>query len=117
MNSYGPAFADKRKPVEPIRSIYEDDEDMVEIIREFAAELPERVTSLENLLASGDLEELMNLAHQLKGAGGGYGLQPITDVAAVLEQAIKNGDDAGALKEKTSALCETLNAVVVSEAS
>ncbi len=102
--------------MEPIRSIYEDDEDMMDIIREFAAELPDRATTLESLLASGDFAELQNLAHQLKGAGGGYGFGPITDVAAILEQSLKDSADASVLKTQTEDLCGTLRAVVVSEA-
>ena len=102
--------------MDPIRSIYEDDEDMMDIIREFAAELADRATSLESLLASEDLAELQNLAHQLKGAGGGYGFGEITEVAAVLEASLKSGAEGSALKEQTDALCETLRAVVVAEA-
>jgi len=102
--------------VDPIRSIYEDDDDMMDIIREFAAELPDRAASLESLLATDDLAELQNLAHQLKGAGGGYGFAEITEVAAALEQSLKDSADAAVLKEQTGALCETLRAVVVTEA-
>lgn len=102
--------------MDPIRSIYEDDEDMMEIVREFAEELPDRAATLESLLASGELDELKSLAHQLKGAGGGYGFTPITDAAAVLEKSLKEGADAGVLKTNTEALCETLRAVVVPEA-
>lgn len=99
--------------MDPIRSIYEDDPDMLEIVREFAAELPGRAESLENYLRDGDHEELQRLAHQLKGAGGGYGFTAVTEVAASLEQALKEGADESVVKDSTAALCETLRAVVV----
>ncbi len=99
--------------MDPIRSIYEDDSDMLEIVREFAAELPGRAESLENLLRDGELEELQRLAHQLKGAGGGYGFAPVTEVAASLEKALKEGADESVLKNHAAALCETLRAVQV----
>ncbi len=101
--------------MDPIRSTYEDDPDMMEIVQEFADELPGRAESAETLLRDGDLSELQRLAHQLKGAGGGYGFDAITEVAAALEQALKDGADAGVLEERASSLCETLRAVEVSK--
>ena len=100
---------------EPIRSIFENDPDMMEIVRDFAAALPERRRSLQALLEANDLDALQVAAHQLKGAGGGYGFQPITDTAARLEQALRVGVDASALKDHCQALCEVLDAVTVSE--
>jgi len=99
--------------VEPIRSIYESDPDMIEIVQEFAQELPSRATSVEDLLREGELAELQRLAHQLKGAGGGYGFAPITEVAASLEQALKEGADAMVVRDRAATLCETLRAVEV----
>lgn len=99
--------------MDPIRSIYEDDPDMLDIVREFADELPERVASIEELLQSGELEELRRLAHQLKGAGGGYGFAKITEMAALLEAALKQGADAATLERCSAALCDTLRAVQV----
>ncbi len=101
--------------MDPIRSTYEDDLDMMEIVQEFADELPGRAESAETLLRDGDLSELQRLAHQLKGAGGGYGFDAITEVAAALEQALKDGADARVLEERASSLCETLRAVEVSK--
>ena len=100
---------------EPIRSIFENDPDMMEIVRDFAAALPERRRSLQALLEANALDALQVAAHQLKGAGGGYGFQPITDTAARLEQALREGVDASALKDHCQALCEVLDAVTVSE--
>jgi HPt (histidine-containing phosphotransfer) domain-containing protein len=100
----------------PIRSTYEDDPDMLEIVREFAGELPARIAKLESHLAAGELRELQTLAHQLKGAGGGYGFPQITELAASLEAALKQGADEAVVKDRTAALCATLRAVVVPEA-
>jgi HPt (histidine-containing phosphotransfer) domain-containing protein len=98
-----------------IRSVYESDPDMLEIVREFAAELPARVAKLEAHLSAGELRELQTLAHQLKGAGGGYGFPLITELAASLESALKQGADAPVVKDRAIALCETLRSVVVPE--
>ncbi len=101
--------------MDPIRSSYEADPDMLEIVCDFARELPARVAKLEALLAARAFAELQTLAHQLKGAGGGYGFTPITDVAAQLEQALKSGAPEPAIKDCTERLCETLRAVAVPE--
>ena len=101
--------------MEPIRSTYESDPDMLEIVREFAGELPDRALALESALVGDELEDLCRLAHQLKGAGGGYGFPQITDRAALLEAACKEGAPASQLKQLCGALCETLRAVVVPE--
>jgi HPt (histidine-containing phosphotransfer) domain-containing protein len=102
--------------VEPIRSLYEDDPDMLEIVREFARELPERARALEERCAAGHLAELQRLAHQLKGAGGGYGFPRITELAASLESALKQGAEAAVVKDRLGDLVRVLRAVAVPEA-
>jgi len=99
--------------MEPIRSIYEDDPDMVEIVQEFVAELPERAAEIEQTVGAADLDRLRTLSHQLKGAGGGYGFDRITEVAAELEDAVKAEADLEVIKERAVHLCEVLRAVVV----
>jgi HPt (histidine-containing phosphotransfer) domain-containing protein len=102
--------------MDPIRSDYEDDLDMLEIIREFAEELPDRDAALQECFASGDMAKLQTLAHQLKGAGGGYGFSPISEAAARLEANLREGAEAGVIKDDLTLLCEVLRAVVVPEA-
>ena len=102
--------------MEPIRSSYEDDPDMMEIVREFASDASRRAEELEEYLQSGDLSSLRTLAHQLKGAGGGYGFDAITDRAGELERSLGDGADGTTVKNQCGALCDTLRAVRVSEA-
>ncbi len=99
----------------PIHSEYEDDRDMIEIVREFADEATERADGLESCLGSGSLSQLQDLAHQLKGAGGGYGYPQITDAAAALESALKQGAGDGVITERLGSLCEVLRAIAVPE--
>jgi HPt (histidine-containing phosphotransfer) domain-containing protein len=103
--------------VKPIRSIYENDPDMIDIVREFAEELPDRVRSIETMWESRNRDGLQTLAHQLKGAGGGYGFPEITHRAADLEAALKTDIDDCEIVKRMHALCEILRAVQVSEAS
>ncbi len=101
--------------MEHIRSIYEDDPDMAELVRSFVVDLACRVETLEQLLTEGNLQELQRLAHQLKGAGGGYGFPQVTEVAACLEQSLREGAPELVIKERTGSLCELLRAVQAPE--
>jgi HPt (histidine-containing phosphotransfer) domain-containing protein len=98
--------------MEPIRSTYESDPDMVELVAEFAAELPARAARLQELLDRAAWDELRTLAHQLKGAGGGYGFPRVSEVAAVLEQALRERAAEGVVRERARELWEVLRAVV-----
>ncbi len=101
--------------MDAIRSSYEDDPDMVEIVREFAGDAAGRADELEEYLRAGDLSSLRTLAHQLKGSGGGYGFDLITERAGHLEASLAKGTDEATVKDKCGALCETLRAVRVPE--
>ncbi len=63
------------------------DPDLVDLVALFVGELPERVRTLEELLASRDWQGLRRAAHQIKGAAGSYGFPAISAVAAALESA------------------------------
>jgi HPt (histidine-containing phosphotransfer) domain-containing protein len=99
-----------------LRSVFEDDTDMLEIVREFAAQLPQRARRIAELFEAGDLKGLGTLAHQLKGAGGGYGFPQLTQAAGELERAIVEGGAEPRIKERVTELCELLAAVAVPEA-
>lgn len=101
--------------MQPLRSQYQDDPDMRDLVREFAAGLPARAAELERLLGEGQLAELSRIAHQLKGAGGGYGFPLITERAAALESSLKQGGDEPRVKERLALLVEALRAVVAPE--
>jgi CheY-like chemotaxis protein len=64
---------------------------IMEIVPEFVAGLPAQVQKMIDLLASNDLPGLSNVAHQLRGACGGYGFAPISGPARTVEQSIKDG--------------------------
>jgi HPt (histidine-containing phosphotransfer) domain-containing protein len=75
-----------------IRSAYAGDPDMVELIQEFAAEMPIRARELTDMWQRGDRVNLLRMAHQLKGASAGYGFDPLGRVAAALEASLKRED-------------------------
>ncbi|HEX8876608.1 MAG TPA: Hpt domain-containing protein [Phycisphaerales bacterium] len=73
----------------PLRSTLASDPDMVELVQEFVQELPNRAATLESLLTASSFSDLRRLAHQLKGAAGGYGFSPISESAAKVETTLR----------------------------
>ena len=67
-------------------SEYHDDPDMGEIVAMFVDELDARVSAFERAWQVGDRTQLASLAHQLKGAAGGYGFPTISTASATLER-------------------------------
>lgn len=78
------------RTAEPLLSRFRDDHDFRELLEEFVGSAHERRTSLEAAFAEGSTRELGRLAHQVKGAGGGYGFDLLSEVAARLEAACRN---------------------------
>jgi HPt (histidine-containing phosphotransfer) domain-containing protein len=71
----------------PIRSLFADDPDMVDLVQMFVEEMTERIAALEAAAKAVDRQSLKTLAHQLKGAAGGYGFPALGEVAALVEAA------------------------------
>ena len=76
--------ADKQSPV---FSEFADEPDFVEILVVFAETMQEKRDVLQKLLQDRDFEQMKFQAHQIKGAGGGYGFSGLSDRAAQLERA------------------------------
>lgn len=92
------------RTAEPLLSRFRDDLDFRELLEEFVASAPERQGLLQAAFAEGSTQELGRLAHQLKGAGGGYGFDALSQSAAQLETACRNPepdiDEIGPLLEE-----------------
>ncbi len=84
-----------------IFSSFADDPDMKELVDLFVGEMSERISQLRIMDSACDLIQLQRLAHQLKGAGGGYGFPTLSTAAAKVEDLIK-GLAANANKDKQS---------------
>ncbi len=52
----------------------------------------QNVLAIQNALDRADFEAVVILAHNMRGSGGGFGFQTITDLGAAIEQAADNGD-------------------------
>jgi HPt (histidine-containing phosphotransfer) domain-containing protein len=89
----------------PLKSEFAGDADMAELVEFFISELKQRVDSLTSAFQSGDRLQLKSLAHQLKGAAGGYGFPTITSSAAEVEGILKSEQaELGSVTEKLEEL-------------
>ena len=66
-----------------------DDSEFREIVQEFIDRLHQKVAAMKLARQNGQSEELIQLAHWLKGAGGTAGFPMFTDPARSLEQAAR----------------------------
>ncbi len=78
------------------RIIAHVDPDLEELIPGFLENRRKDVDKLRAALAAGDFATVRLTGHSMKGAGGGYGFQPITDIGAAIERAALAGDVAAA---------------------
>ena len=77
----------------PLVSSLQHDEDMIELLGEYVAELPDRVRTLQDAVRRADTAAVRRFAHQTKGSAAGYGFAPISHIAGELEQALLPVDD------------------------
>jgi CheY-like chemotaxis protein len=82
---------------EPLFSSLCADPDMTQLIDAFVAELPARRTAIVAVLAAEDAKRLEQLVRTLKGEGGGYGFEPISELADKIETALREGASLAAL--------------------
>ncbi|MBN1555875.1 MAG: Hpt domain-containing protein [Phycisphaerae bacterium] len=73
-------------------SEYESIPTIAGILHVFLDSLPDMVETMHAAMDGGDSETLASLAHQIKGAGGGYGYPSITEAALKLEHSAKESD-------------------------
>jgi HPt (histidine-containing phosphotransfer) domain-containing protein len=63
-----------------------------DLIPVFLQNCRQNVIAMLDALDRGDFETVEILGHGMRGAGGSYGFQPITDIGAALEQAAESAD-------------------------
>jgi len=66
------------------------DPEIEDIVPIFLQNRRDDVESLSKALEDGDFETIRLLGHSMKGSGGGYGFDAITDIGQSLEQAAKS---------------------------
>ena len=89
------ASQEPHSSVEPLISDFADDPDMAEIIEMFIDGLSDRIESITTAFEDRNFTTVSGIAHQLKGAAGGYGYPSLSELAFEVEHLAKqNADDA-----------------------
>jgi hypothetical protein len=83
------------------------DPDLEDLIPGFLANRRNDVDRIRELVERGDFQQVRLIGHSMKGAGGGYGFDPITDCGARIEEAALLEDGLG-VEAAVSALADYL---------
>ena len=86
--SISPVAATAKGASGPITSSLAARPGMMTIITEFVDGLPAEVQKISDSLEHNDMASLRRIVHQLRGAAGGYGFDPITSPATKTEELI-----------------------------
>ena len=71
------------------RIIVHIDVDSEDLIPDFLDNRCEDIRSLTDAIGRQDYETIQRIGHSMKGSGGGYGFDDITDVGRLIEEAAK----------------------------
>src|SRR5437879_10007923 len=97
------------------KTIIRVEPDIAELIPGFLENRRKDIAAMLDSVQRGDFETVRVLGHSMKGAGGGYGFDAITEIGAALEQAAKQGN-AAEVRGRVNELSRYLDRVeVISE--
>jgi len=77
-------------PSEKIR--VQVDRDLEDLIPEYLESIRQNINKIKGFLESGNFDGIRILGHNMKGSGGGYGFNMITEVGLSIENASKQKD-------------------------
>ena len=92
--------------------LVEIDSELLPIIPSFLESRLSDCAMIAHLLEAGNHEEISRLGHRLKGAGGSYGFDAITDIGIALEHAALR-QDREAIVQATDMLQDYLERVKI----
>jgi HPt (histidine-containing phosphotransfer) domain-containing protein len=88
------------------------DPDIADLIPGFLENRRKDIKTIAEAVTQGDFETIQILGHSMKGAGGSYGFDAITDIGKSLEQAAM-AKDSGGIKQMVQELSAYLDQVEV----
>ena len=65
--------------------------DFQTLLPKFMTNRKKEVVTMREAVAQQDVETVRKVAHGMKGAGGSYGFDRVTEMAAIIEQTAKTG--------------------------
>lgn len=81
------------------RYIITIDKDLEDLIPGFIENRLKDIDSIRSALEKGDMETVRIIGHTMKGSGGGYGFDRITEIGGSIEEAAKAADKEKALQQ------------------
>lgn len=87
-------------------SEFRDDQELLPLIEHFVCRLIDKSDRMFELLQSRRFDEIIQLAHQVKGAGGTYGYPTLSEAAGSVEFSAKNEPDVETLRNLIAGLSE-----------
>ncbi len=91
---------------EALYSTLGGDPDLGKIVELFVDEMVQRTDNFSNLFEKRDWEGLRRSAHQLKGAAGSYGFDPISVAAGQLEDVIYHQEPEDDIRREVDTLVD-----------
>lgn len=92
--------------------VHIDDEDILELAPGYLESRRSELAVLRDALAEGDFEALRSLGHKMKGSGGGFGFDRITEIGGNLES-FATARDAQAVEREIADLRDYLARVEI----
>jgi HPt (histidine-containing phosphotransfer) domain-containing protein len=77
------------------RIIVHMDPDLADLIPGYLDNRKKDIAAIHEAVEKKDLDTVRILGHSMKGSGGGYGFQTITDIGMLLEKAAQEGRNDG----------------------
>jgi len=68
------------------------DEDLFDLVPGYLKNRRLDISSMRESLAQGDFESIKISGHSMKGSGGGYGFDEITEIGGLIEKAAKESN-------------------------
>jgi len=100
----------QKQPLDKI--IVHVDPDIEDLIPGYLANREKDVTAIHAALEKKDLDKIRILGHSMKGSGGGYGFDAITEIGMMIEKAAQEGRDQD-IRLQTERLAEYLKRVEI----
>jgi HPt (histidine-containing phosphotransfer) domain-containing protein len=86
------------------------DKDLEDLIPGYIENRRKDIASIREALGKNDLETIRILGHSMKGSGGGYGFDAITDIGKRIEEAAKKMEKEEIMRQ-ISALSEYITSI------
>ena len=95
-----------------MKRVIKVDEDLKELFPVYIRSKREELARIPALLKAGDLDAVRIIGHKMRGSGGGYGLDFLTELGGRMESSAEAGDKA-ALTTQTAELKNFLDSLEI----